>query len=311
MKALIDNKDPSNNEFFRIKKIFDDLVKDPKHSDLLKLEILMKKAQELYDYLQKTGILVKEVEVYRYKPGAIEPELTNKTVAEAIKEADRAFNIFHDYDIAKENYNRIINVYDRRLRQFSVYEPFFDHIMNLMSRLQVKFKDIKMLDELAEEKKKLLNEMELLKKEKNMANEKAKINNEEINRIKEEYEKIINEMIANISLNNEKLTFMATLPQWKKLNNENFYPVIKMISYGLIKNVDKLTVEEVADTLDIKTTKWMGNTPFIEYDGKGYFLIKWDKLLPLVDKEQEYKKIAEKEKKGWFEIVKEKFKRIN
>lgn len=299
---LIDPENPDENEFFRLRQIFREISQNPEHSEIVKLQLLMRKASDLYNYLQKVGINVKEIKAWRYKPGKLDPVADVLAPDDVVRAADKAFKIHCDYDIARRNFLALRDAYMTRLQKFKVYEPLFDEIMMLLAQLKPHFKKISNIGKSDNEKRKISKELSDVRKQNLYLEENIKDLKKQLEDKDQAWEISVSETFANISQNFERWKFLASLPMWEELKPEDVGMISKIVAYCVIRGTDTITADEIVKKLKIENVTAVANLPFMEFIGRSKIRLDYDGLKTHLAK----KKIDfSVDKKGWMVSVKD------
>ena len=237
----MNNNNPKDNEFFRLRQVFSQIEKNPKNSDSVKLMLLIKSATEMYKYLKSNNAVVDKIKAKKHIYGKADPQLIEMTEVELIAECDRCLNIMFDFDTAKFNYLQLRDVYKEKLNLFLIYEPFFDHAMPLLAKVSDKLKNSTKSESLEKDIALLNKEFDILKKE------NAKLKSDVM--FWEQKEDIwtdqLSEELVNISSNIDKWKFLALLPGYSDVPPELMPIVTKIAAYFLINNKEKIDIQEV------------------------------------------------------------------
>ena len=218
-------KDP----FFETFDVFKNL--NLKGKTLIKaLDIIMQKANELYDTTQKQ-INIKKITGFRYHEGSFERgELDEEKI---MKNVNKSISML-EYEHAIANLMLLSNFYKKAYYKSTIYQPFFDYIKKVFE----KFQEIQDIIEHYEEKKfeidKLIAESQFLQKQ--VSEERLK---------REEMHSHMNKFdthFKNMFLNEKVLKWFTGAIDRKIIRTQRGYSIFQIVSRLLWQGRDKKIV---------------------------------------------------------------------
>jgi len=261
MALLIDKDNLNSNEYFRLSEVFDSIAKNPKDPEIVRLQLLMQKAIELYKYTQKVEP-VAVIKGYRYMTGKVDAQLAEIKENEIEKECDKCFELFYDYKSARYNLIAWKDYYKDCMRKMSVYEPFFDSLFPLVAKMSSKLNDLGKIDEIQAQMKEYEIEMDKFKKAKLEAEATLLKKDDEIKHIQEAFKKEMDVIVANLG----KFQIFTKVSSIKSLKNSQMGLLMKMVAYQIMNGTDEIPVEacETELKISVKDLQAIMNLPFMK-----------------------------------------------
>lgn len=299
---LINTDNPTQNEFFRIKAIFDEISQNEGTSEAIKLRILADRAIELYKYMQAIPSNIDKILALKYEPGKIAPSENAMTVESAMRQADVAKETYHDYATAKENYRRIIKHYQYFVRQYALYEPFFNNALELIKKLEPRLDELHVLYRKDAELKEILSLVDDLRKSQKTTETVIEQMRKDYNDSALVWETAALNILSQIELQQHKYdVLMAILarPGVLGAQQKDFLP---LLGFVIENKRDKISVQEIAQILQEKdvVAALVRQPWFPKAKEGGYYVVDWQLLSDL----SKLKKVENKNQLEWLQQIK-------
>lgn len=141
---MLDFNIGENKEFFRVKKILDELKESP---DFKKdrVIILCELAQKLYKNLE-IKVDTKNIRGYRFSGTKIIS--SNMTEDDLIKETTKAIEEQINVDVAIENLTSLVRFWKQSSSEKDVYKPFLDEVVAILNETAVFLNDSKKVEDI-------------------------------------------------------------------------------------------------------------------------------------------------------------------
>jgi len=143
---LIDTEVPVNKEFFRVKKIVDNLKESPDYNKD-RLILLLDMAEKLYREIE-IGTNDKKIKAYKFSgTKVVSAELSE---GEILVETTKAIEEHFNTDVAIENLTFLIKFWKNASREKDAYKPLLGELINLANETRVYLQETKEIAALKE-----------------------------------------------------------------------------------------------------------------------------------------------------------------
>ncbi len=275
---ILDFNIGESNEFFRIKKILDEL-KESKDYKKDRIIVLSSVADKLYRNLEiKTD--VNNIKGYKFSGTSVVTATMNEEAL--IKETMKAVEERLNFDVAIDNLSSLVRFWKTSSLEKNVYKPFLFEVINILNETSAYLEESRNVEAIREVIKSKEDVIEGLKKESLTFEETIKINESKYKR----YEMAIQPFLDNWNIVRDLLNYRLSTDPIKSHLMENYSDIIMclLLSRGRdsvvnICNELNMTKERVFEVVnayetlilnDTQTMVGIINKPSYKFDTEAY-----------------------------------------